>query len=156
MTIRDAEFPADLELVRTLFREYAEELGVDLCFQGFEEELASLPGKYAPPNGALLLVGELGCVALRPFSEGVCEMKRLFVRPQGRGAGVGKQLALAILARATELGYKSMVLDTLDSLTAAIKLYENLGFKVCAPYYENPLPGVVYMLSEIQPLSGSR
>jgi len=145
LTLRDASFPADLDLVRTLFREYAEELGVDLCFQGFDEELASLPGKYAPPQGAILLAGEVGCVALRERGDGVCEMKRLFVRPAGRGTGLGRQLAKAILERGENLGYREMVLDTLDHLKPAIKLYRELGFDDRAAYYENPLPGVVYM-----------
>ena len=145
MTLRDAEFPGDLELVRTLFREYAEELGVDLCFQGFEEELASLPGKYGPPGGALLLAGDRGCIALRNIVDGVCEMKRMFVRPAGRGKGLGRELAIAIVNRGAELGYREMVLDTLEQLAPAIRLYEGLGFAECEPYYENPLRDVVYM-----------
>ena len=145
MKLRDAEFPGDHVLVRTLFREYAVELGIDLCFQGFEEELASLPGKYAAPSGALLLAGEEGCVALRDVGDGVCELKRLFVRPSARGSGLGNDLALAIVERGRQLGYRHMVLDTLDRLEPAIRLYSRLGFEESEPYYDNPLPGVVYM-----------
>jgi ribosomal protein S18 acetylase RimI-like enzyme len=151
LTLRDAAFPADAELVRALFREYAEELGVDLCFQGFEEELASLPGKYGPPSGALLLAEDQGCVALRDVGGGVCEMKRLYVRPSERGLGVGRKLAVAILARGAKLGYHEMVLDTLDHLTAAIQLYRELGFIERDPYYVNPLPAVVYMGKRLLP-----
>ncbi|MHB8635050.1 MAG: GNAT family N-acetyltransferase [Fimbriimonadaceae bacterium] len=151
MTPRDAMFPADAELVRALFREYASELGVDLCFQGFDDELASLPGKYAPPLGALLLGEQSGCVALRDVGKGVCEMKRLYVRPSARGSGIGRGLAAAITERAAELGYHEMVLDTLEHLVGAITLYRALGFSECAPYYDNPLPGVVYMRKRLSP-----
>jgi len=150
LTVRDAVFPGDLELVRTLFREYATELGVDLCFQGFEEELASLPGKYAPPTVALLLAGELGCVALRGVADGVCEMKRMFVRPSERGSGIGRGLAVAVVARGASLGYREMVLDTLERLQPAIELYGRLGFKEVKAYYMNPLPGVIYMRVALQ------
>jgi GNAT superfamily N-acetyltransferase len=132
-----------------LFREYERFLKVDLCFQGFAEELATLPGRYAPPQGRLLLaqVGEqaAGCVALRPLQEaGVCEMKRLFVRPAYRGQGLGYRLATQIIHEATALDYAVMRLDTLDTLERAMQLYETLGFRRCAPYYANPLPGVMY------------
>jgi len=140
---------SDIEAVRTLFREYERFLGVDLCFQGFEEELATLPGRYAPPQGRLLLaqVGEqaAGCVALRPLQEaGVCEMKRLFIRPAYRGQGLGLMLAQRIIHAAITVGYTVMRLDTLDTLERAMQIYETLGFQRCAPYYANPLPGVVY------------
>ena len=144
-TMSSGDVEADLDLVRALFREYAAELGVDLCFQGFEEELASLPGKYGPPSGALLLADDQGCVALRDVGDGVCEMKRLYVRPGARGSGLGKLLATAILDRARNAGYREMVLDTLEHLQAAIRLYGRLGFIVCDAYYANPLPGVVFM-----------
>jgi ribosomal protein S18 acetylase RimI-like enzyme len=140
---------SDIEAVRTLFREYERFLGVDLCFQGFKEELATLPGRYAPPQGRLLLaqVGEqaAGVVALRSLEEeGACEMKRLFVRPAYRGQGWGRGLATQIIHEATALDYAVMRLDTLDTLERAMQLYETLGFRRCAPYYANPLPGVVY------------
>lgn len=149
MNLVEAHTPDDLETVRALFREYQRFLGVDLCFQGFEEELATLPGGYAPPQGRLLLarVDEqaAGCVALRPLPEaGACEMKRLFVRPAYRGQGLGRWLATQILHEATVLNYAVMRLDTLDTLDPAMRLYRELGFQRGAPYYANPLPGVVY------------
>lgn len=149
MNLFNAQTPDDLETVRTLFREYQRGLGVDLCFQGFEEELATLPGRYALPGGRLLLarVDEqaAGCVALRPLKEvGMCEMKRLFVRPAYRGQGLGRLLATQIIHEATVMNYAVMRLDTLDTLDSAMRLYRQLGFQRCAPYYANPLPGVVY------------
>ena len=149
MNLFEAQTPDDLETVRTLFREYQRFLGVDLCFQGFEEELATLPGRYALPQGRLLLarVDEraAGCVALRPLpAVGVCEMKRLFVRPASRGQGLGRLLATHVIHEATALNYAVMRLDTLDTLDPAMRLYRELGFQRCAPYYANPLPGVVY------------
>ena len=131
-----------------MIREYAAILGVDLCFQGFEAELDGLPGKYAPPSGALLIAlhqdEAAGCVALRDLGHGVCEMKRLFVRPQFRGLGLGRQLADAIIAKAGQLGYLLMRLDTLDRLSEAMRLYERLGFRKIPAYYDNPLAGAVY------------
>lgn len=149
MRIFQAYTPSDLETARTLFREYERFLSIDLCFQGFKEELATLPGRYAPPQGRLLLaqVGEqaAGCVALRPLQEaGVCEMKRLFVRPAYRGQGWGRWLATQIIHEAITVGYTMMRLDTLDTLERAMQVYAALGFQRCAPYYANPLPGVVY------------
>ena len=149
MRIIQVHTTSDIEAVRTLFREYERFLGVDLCFQGFKEELATLPGRYAPPQGRLLLaqVGEqaAGCVALRPLQEaGVCEMKRLFIRPAYRGQGLGLMLAQRIIHAAITVGYTVMRLDTLDTLERAMQIYETLGFQRCAPYYANPLPGVVY------------
>jgi putative acetyltransferase len=133
---------------RKLFREYADFLKVDLCFQDFENELAQLPGAYSPPGGILLLAVDesmtLGCVALRQVGEGVCEMKRLYVRPQGRGCGIGRALAVEVINEAVRLGYTTMRLDTLEWLVEAIHLYELLGFKRIPAYYENPLSGVVY------------
>lgn len=216
--IRAAESPQDMEIVRTLFREYAAAIGVDLCFQGFEEELRTLPGLYAPPRGRILLAtcGDepAGCVALRPLigqtqhgatpapcaaatsptdtgpqppsaashqntgpqpppaacvarspsagssnegpqppsaasaSSALCEMKRLYVRPAYRSTGLGRRLAAAILEAGRELGYNSMYLDTLESMTAARRLYESLGFRDISAYYNNPLTGVrFYALS---------
>jgi GNAT superfamily N-acetyltransferase len=149
MNLLEAHTPEDLETVRTLFREYERFLNVDLCFQGFAEELATLPGRYAPPQGRLVLAWEgeqaAGCVAVRPLhEEGVCEMKRLFVRPAYRGQGLGRRLARRIIQEAITVGYTVMRLDTLDTLERAMQIYENLGFQRCAPYYANPLPGVAY------------
>jgi putative acetyltransferase len=147
LTIQPATV-SDLDAVRTLFPEYANSLQVDLCFQGFEQELATLPGKYAPPQGRLLIAkqhGEAaGCVALRHYREDVCEMKRLFVRPAFRGLGLGRDLAVRIIAEAREAGYSEMVLDSLDRLHPALGLYQAMGFVETPPYYPNPLPGVVY------------
>jgi putative acetyltransferase len=146
--IKAAQSPDEIEEVRHLFWEYEIFLGEDLSFQGFEDELAALPGKYAPPTGALFIAvngeGTAGCVALRKLEDAVCEMKRLFVRPQFRGRGLGRQLAVRIVDQAIRLGYSMMLLDTLDRLEKAMKLYESLGFVRTEPYYHNPLPGVVY------------
>ncbi|MHC4398832.1 MAG: GNAT family N-acetyltransferase [Planctomycetota bacterium] len=148
MKIIPAESPGEIEEVRRLFREYEAFLGVDLCFQRFEEELAGLPGKYAPPGGALMIGSTedkvVGCVAIRELGDGVCEMKRLFVRPEFRGRGFGRKLASGAVNVARQIGYSLMRLDTLDRLTEAIRLYKSLGFRQTEPYYENPLPGVVY------------
>lgn len=155
MRIKQALTKKEIEEVRKLFREYEAYLNVDLCFQDFEEELAHLPGKYARPNGDLLIAldGEniVGCVALRKLDDGICEMKRLFVKPEARRAGLGRRLAHEIIRVARELGYSLMRLDTLDKLTPAMHLYETLGFRETAPYYDNPLPGVVYWELELNP-----
>ncbi len=149
MRIIRAETTGDMVKIRDLFREYEKFLDVDLCFQSFEQELAGLPGKYAPPEGALLLALDrqqaAGCVALRKIQDGVCEMKRLYVRKPYRGRGLGRILAARIIAEASHLGYGLMRLDTLDSLVAAIGLYKSLGFQATAPYYDNPLEGVTYL-----------
>ena len=143
--------------VRRLFTEYAEWIGIDLCFQGFDRELAELPGRYAPPRGRTLLAlhGEpetelsdealAGCVALRPLDEHICEMKRLFVRPAFRGQGLGRRLALAVLDEARSIGYRTMRLDTLNTMTEAIALYKSIGFVEIESYYDNPIPCAVYM-----------
>jgi ribosomal protein S18 acetylase RimI-like enzyme len=148
MEIAAAVTPGHLAAVRDLFREYARSLGVDLGFQGFEAELAGLPGRYGAPGGALLLAVEgytaCGCVALRPLAPGVCEMKRLFVRPDFRSRGLGRTLAERILREGARRGYAVMRLDTLSGLTEAIRLYERLGFRRTDAYYDNPLPGVSY------------
>ena len=147
----------DLEEVRRLFQEYAQALGVDLCFQNFEQELASLPGEYAAPRGALLLAyvdGEpAGCCALRPLDTAdypnASEMKRLYVRKAFRGFGLGRQLAEATLDAARTAGYACVLLDTLDDMEAARALYEDLGFEDIPPYYHNPVPGSHYLKAEL-------
>lgn len=144
----------DLEKIRQLFREYEGFLGVDLCFQDFESELTELPGKYAAPHGALLMAVEgqdaAGCVAMRPLQELVCEMKRLYVKPQYRGRGLGKMLAKAVIDEAVIAGYSHMRLDTLNHLRRAIALYRSLGFRMIQPYYQNPLPDVLYWELELE------
>lgn len=148
VTITPAAGPADIEEIRALFLEYARSLDFDLCFQGFDEELAGLPGAYAPPAGCLLLArtGEtvVGGVGLRPLAPGICEMKRLYVRPAHRALKAGRMLAEAVIAIAMAIGYHAMRLDTLPRMTAAQALYAALGFKDIAPYYENPIPGARY------------
>jgi putative acetyltransferase len=135
--------------VRALFREYESSLGVDLGFQGFHDEVATLPGLYAPPRGRLLIAVDgddaAGCVALREREDGICEMKRLYLRPSVRGRGVGRMLAARIIDEARGIGYRAMRLDTLPSMRDAYALYARLGFRTIAPYYENPVPGTVYM-----------
>ena len=135
--------------VRALFQEYAASLGIHLCFQNFDKELAGLPGGYAPPTGRLLVAVDedrlAGCVALRRIDARVCEMKRLYVRPAHRGTGLGRKLAEAVIAAAREIGYAKMRLDTLPSMIAAIKLYDSLGFADTQPYRFNPVEGVRYM-----------
>ena len=151
--------PADsqprLQLIRQLFREYADSIEIDLCFQGFEEELKELPGKYAPPAGRLLLAlaGDhvAGCAALRPLEPGVCEMKRLYVRPAFRGHGAGRSLVRTLTSAAVDSGYRQMRLDTLATMKEAIALYESMGFRHIRPYYENPSPHAVFMELDLLP-----
>ena len=142
---------ADLEAIGRLFEAYASSLPVDLSFQGFAAEQATLPGRYAAPAGELLLArdtrGEpLGCVALRPIEpDGCCEMKRLYVLPRGRGRGLGKALVGAIVGEAMRIGYREMRLDTLPAMVEAIGLYKAAGFGVIEPYYDTPLAGTVFL-----------
>jgi ribosomal protein S18 acetylase RimI-like enzyme len=146
--IRAARMPGEREIVRGLFLEYAAGLGIDLSFQGFDQEVESLPGDYAPPRGALLLAlrpgAVLGCVALRALGEDVCEMKRLYVRPDGRGQGLGRRLAEAALAEGARVGYRRMRLDTLPSMAEATSLYRRLGFREIPAYRHNPIPGALF------------
>ena len=148
-----AEGEHEMDIVRALFREYADWLQVDLCFQDFAAELAGLPGKYAPPRGGLWLArvdGKVaGTVAFRPLAEDVCEMKRLWVRADFRGIGLGRRLAQTCLAAAREAGYSAMCLDTLGHMTAARALYEDLGFREIPAYYDNPLHDVRYLRCEL-------
>jgi ribosomal protein S18 acetylase RimI-like enzyme len=148
LRITAADSPDEIAAVRALFLEYARSLGVSLGFQGFDQELATLPGAYAPPRGCLLIARQraeiVGCVALRPLDAERCEMKRLYLRPAGRGQGAGRQLAESIIAAARAIGYRRMVLDTLAQMPAARALYASLGFREIPAYYDNPLPGVLY------------
>ena len=160
-----ARTPVQLRDARALFLEYASSLGFDLRFQDFDHEVASLPGEYAPPRGALLLAREegraIGCIALRPLDEQACEMKRLYVRPEARGRGLGRLLCDALIAEAQAAGYSRMKLDTIPQMAAAIALYRALGFVPTEPYRYNPLPGAMFMelvlesrLSEQTPSAG--
>ena len=149
LAIAPAQGTTDIETVRALFREYQAHLGVDLCFQSFEQELAALPGDYAPPAGRLLLArwdgAVAGCIAMRSLGEGNCEMKRLFVRPAFHGKRIGWELAQRIVAEARDAGYQRMRLDTLPQMQKAQQLYEALGFRDIAPYRANPISGARYM-----------
>lgn len=158
-TIRDADTAADIAQVRELFLEYQANLGVDLCFQGFAEEVASLPGNYARPAGRLLLASDgasiQGVVALRPILQTDCEMKRLYVRPSGRGAGLGRLLTDALIRQARLAGYNRVLLDTLPTMTEAQKIYHSMGFVQIAPYCHNPIEGTRYMALSLVSARGS-
>jgi ribosomal protein S18 acetylase RimI-like enzyme len=149
MEIVPAQSDIDLLAVRILFVEYAESLDVDLCFQGFQEELDGLPGAYGPPSGRLLVAIDgdrpVGCVAIRNLGDGICEMKRLYVKSAYRGQGLGRRLAEAVIAEARAIGYKKMRLDSLTSLKEAATLYRSLGFVEISAYRFNPLPDAVFM-----------
>jgi putative acetyltransferase len=145
-----AECPGHVAQARELFQEYAQSLGVNLCFQNFEQELAGLPGRYDPPDGRLLLAeydGQLaGCVALHKWESGICEMKRLYLRPSFRGKGLGRVIAEKIIAEARSIGYLRMRLDTIEPLMKdAVEMYRKLGFREIAPYRPNPIAGAMYM-----------
>ncbi len=143
----------NLDAIRDLFREYANGLGVDLCFQDFEQELSTLPGKYARPKGRLYLAYDEGeaiaCIALRPIDERIGEVKRLYVKPTHRRQGLSKILVERIIRDASSLGYKRLVLDTLNTMTPAMNLYRSLGFVETEAYYPNPLEGATYFALDI-------
>lgn len=155
--IRLVETDADLDAIRELFADYQTDIGIDLCFQGFAEELQNLPGDYAPPSGALLLAtvdGQpAGCCALRPLPNtdhlNACEMKRLFVRRAFRGFGLGRQLVERIMTLGQLAGYTTILLDTLSDMEAARALYQEAGFVEVAPYYHNPMAGAHYLKADL-------
>ena len=149
--------PVDIPEVKRLFAEYAAALGIDLSFQDFAAELNSLPGKYASPEGQILIARDeagvaVGCVAMRPLAEpGACEMKRLYVHPEARGCNLGRRLAEAIIECAKNAGYGTMRLDTLNSMNAARALYASLGFQLTDAYYDSPIAGTLYLALKLQP-----
>ncbi len=144
-----ARFPADLSIARRLFREYADSLDIDLCFQDFDTELANLPGKYAEPHGQLLLAWDgdraVGCVALRRIDRDTCEMKRLYIQPQARAQQLGRRLAEKICQQARDAGYQRICLDTLATMRPALRLYGVLGFQAIEPYVFNPIDGAIFL-----------
>jgi ribosomal protein S18 acetylase RimI-like enzyme len=156
--IADVEGAASLAIARDLIHEYATWLAIDLEYQNFEHELATFPGDYTAPHGALLLAhteeGAVGCVALRRLEPGICEMKRLWVRQGFQGRGLGKALAVAALDRARRLGYRRMRLDTLPQMVSALALYRDLGFRDIPPYYASPIPGTLYLEIELGRAAG--
>jgi putative acetyltransferase len=150
ITTTQAESAAHIAAIRELFLEYANSLGFSLCFQSFDQELAALPGDYAPPDGRLLLATSsgqpAGCVALHKLAPEICEMKRLYVRPQFRGKGLGRELAEKIIAEARDVGYKRLRLDTVEPvMKTAVAVYRQLGFCEIPPYRPNPIAGALYM-----------
>lgn len=154
ITTTQAESAAQIAAIRELFLEYANSLGFSLCFQGFDQELAALPGDYAPPHGRLLLAisngRPAGCVALHKIEPSICEMKRLYVRPDYRGKGLGRALAEKIISVARQIGYKKLRLDTVESeMQAAVAMYRQLGFREIAPYRPNPIAGALYLELEL-------
>ncbi|AOW11813.1 GCN5 family acetyltransferase [Hydrogenophaga crassostreae] len=161
--MRLADTPADIEAVRALFLDYQASLDIDLCFQGFDEELANLPGDYTEPMGAIFLAlvdgAPAGCCGLRSMVSSdhvnACEMKRLFVRPAFRGFGLGRQLVERIMMQAQIAGYATMLLDTLSEMETARALYQEAGFVEVAPYYHNPIPGAHYLLADLVHSSNS-
>ena len=154
-TIEPIRTQDDLAAAIALFRAYAASLGFDLGYQGFESEMAAMPGKYAPPAGLLLLARDewgtaIGCVAMRSIGPGACEMKRLYVAPAGRGRGLGARLVDDIITAARNIGFRTMKLDTIDSMTAAVALYAKAGFRAAAPYNETPMPGALFFALDLQ------
>jgi putative acetyltransferase len=154
VAISQAESSAEVAIVRELFVEYAESLGFSLCFQNFDRELAGLPGDYTPPQGRLLLarsgVASAGCVALHSLEPGICEIKRLYVRPQFRATGLGKTLTSTVISEAKSIGYKKVRLDTVEpKMKNAVGLYRALGFREIAAYRPNPIEGAMYMELEL-------
>ena len=149
ITIKEAWSSADIQSIRQLFLEYADWLNIDLCFQSFDEELATLPGEYAPPDGSLLLAEnqgiKVGCAALRKIGDSIGEIKRLYVVPEYRGQGIGRQLIKTIINNAKKIGFSRLRLDTLSDMKAARHLYTSLGFREIPSYYHNPIEGAVYM-----------
>jgi putative acetyltransferase len=148
--VQQVESAEQIAVVRELFLEYAQSLGFSLCFQSFDQELAGLPGDYAPPDGRLLLARfesqPAGSVALHKIETDICEMKRLYVRPQFRGKGLGRELAERVIAQARQIGYKQLRLDTVEPMMrAAVAMYRNLGFREIDPYRPNPIEGALYM-----------
>lgn len=148
--IIEAKSGNEISAVRDLFIEYAEWLDVSLCFQNFDEELATLPGRYAPPEGRLYLVKSngkyTGCAGLRKIDDGICEMKRLYLKPEMRGSGIGKKLVQLLIDEARDIGYKSMRLDTIkEKMPNAVDIYEKFGFKKIDKYYDNPNPHTLFM-----------
>ncbi|MCB1959813.1 MAG: carbonate dehydratase [Rhodocyclaceae bacterium] len=153
LRILDSTHRTELDHVRQFFRNYAAWLGVDLCFQNFDAEMASLPGAYAAPEGRLYYAEidgkPAGCVGVRKFSDGVCEMKRLYVEPSTRGGGIGRELALAAIRAARELGYRRIMLDTLPAMRIAVKLYRELGFQEAPAYYPTPIEGTIFLALDL-------
>jgi putative acetyltransferase len=154
LTLAQAESPQQIAQARELFLEYVQSLGFSLCFQNFDKELAELPGDYAPPEGRLLLAEYedqlAGCVALHKLDPAICEMKRLYLRPQFRGKGLGRALAGRIIAEARQIGYRHMRLDTVEPVMKdAVAIYRTLGFREIAPYCSNPIAGALYMELEL-------
>src|SRR5574343_111702 len=154
LRILSADDHAEIEHVRQFFRNYAAWLGVDLCFQNFAEEMASLPGAYTAPAGRLFFAEvdgkPAGCIGIRPSTESICEMKRLYVEPEMRGLGVGRELALAAIKTAKTLGYRKVMLDTLPAMRIAVKLYRELGFTEAPAYYPSPLEGTMFLALDLE------
>ena len=149
ITIREAQNPSDIRYIRQLFQEYARGLDIDLCFQSFDQELATLPGAYVPPKGALLLAEDrdqkVGCIALRKIREDIGEVKRLYIVPKYRGLGIARRLIGTLIEQAKVLGFSRLRLDTLAEMKAAQHLYRSFGFQEIPPYYHNPIERAIYM-----------
>jgi len=160
LSVSPATTPEHFDIARTLFREYQAAIDTDLCFQSFEQELAELPGKYAAPHGTLLLAWmqspdrtqtPVGVIAMRPLTDDICEMKRLYVRPEGRGHNLGRRLIEHLITAARTAGYRKMRLDTLtDRMSHAISIYRELGFYDIAPYFDSPLPNELFMELDLE------